>query len=68
MPPQTMFDFRDFVSKYAVPTVSHEIGQWCSFPDFKDIPEYTGVLKATSYEIFRDFLTKTIWATRLKIS
>lgn len=56
-PPQTMFDYRDFVSKYSVPTVSHEIGQWCVYPDFNEIKKYTGVLKPTNFEIFRETLT-----------
>jgi hypothetical protein len=55
-PPQTMYDFGDFVSKYSIPTVSHEIGQWCVYPDFKEIDKYTGVLKATNFEIFRETL------------
>jgi hypothetical protein len=57
-PPQTMFDYRDFVSRYTVPTVGHEIGQWCVYPDFKEIAKYTGVLKATNFEIFRETLTE----------
>lgn len=57
-PPQTLFDYRDFVSKYNVPTVSHEIGQWCVYPDFKEIEKYTGVLKATNFEIFRESLSE----------
>jgi len=57
-PPQTMFDFRDFVSRYKVPSVGHEIGQWCVYPDFKEIAKYTGVLKATNFEIFRETLQK----------
>jgi hypothetical protein len=57
-PPQTMFDYRDFVSKYSVPTVSHEIGQWCVYPDFKEIRKYTGVLKPTNFEIFRESLAE----------
>jgi len=55
-PPQTMFDYRDFISKYSVPTVSHEIGQWCVYPDFREIERYTGVLKPTNFEIFRETL------------
>jgi hypothetical protein len=55
-PPQTMFDYTDFISKYEVPTVSHEIGQWCVYPDFKEIEKYTGVLKPTNFEIFRESL------------
>lgn len=54
--PQTTFDFRDFVSKYEVPVVSHEIGQWCVYPDFKEIQKYTGVLKPTNFEIFQETL------------
>jgi hypothetical protein len=57
-PPQTMFDFHDYVSKFSVPTVSHEIGQWCVYPDFKEIVKYTGVLKPTNFEIFRESLTE----------
>jgi hypothetical protein len=56
--PQTIFDYRDFISKFKVPTVSHEIGQWCVYPDFKEIEKYTGVLKPTNFEIFRETLTK----------
>jgi hypothetical protein len=55
-PPQTMFDYRDFVSKYRVPTVSHEIGQWCAYPNFNEIEDYKGVLKPTNFEIFRETL------------
>jgi hypothetical protein len=57
-PPQTMFDYRDFVSQYKIPTVSHEIGQWCVYPDFKEIAKYTGVLKPTNFEIFRESLSE----------
>ena len=38
------------------PIVAHEQGQWCAFPDFKEIPQYTGVYKAGNFEIFRDLL------------
>ena len=38
------------------PIIAHEQGQWCAFPDFKEIPEYTGVYKARNFEIFRDLL------------
>jgi hypothetical protein len=36
--------------------VSHEIGQWCVYPNFEEIKKYTGVLKATNFEIFRESL------------
>jgi len=57
-PPQTMFDYRDFVSKYPMPTVSHEIGQWCAYPNFNEMEDYKGVLKPTNFEIFRETLTE----------
>ncbi len=57
-PPQTMFDYHDIISKYSIPIVSHEIGQWCVYPDFKEIAKYTGVLKPTNFEIFKESLTE----------
>jgi hypothetical protein len=40
-----------------MPVVSHEIGQWCVYPNFKEIEKYTGAMKARNFEIFQDFLT-----------
>jgi hypothetical protein len=51
-----MFDYRDYISKFSIPVVSHEIGQWCVYPDFSEIKKYTGVLKAKNFEIFRESL------------
>jgi hypothetical protein len=55
-PPSTSYDWSNIISKWQHPTVSHEIGQWCVYPDFKEIEKYTGVLKAKNFVIFRDFL------------
>jgi hypothetical protein len=55
-PPETATDYRDLINKYNVPVVSHEIGQWCVYPNFKEIGKYTGVLRAQNFEIFRDSL------------
>ena len=38
------------------PIVAHEQGQWCAFPDFKEISQYKGVYKARNFEIFQDLL------------
>ena len=38
------------------PIIAHEQGQWCAFPDFSEIPQYTGVYRALNFEIFRDLL------------
>lgn len=55
-PPETCTDYRDEVAEFESPVVSHEIGQWCVYPNFDEIPKYTGSLKPRSFEIFRDFL------------
>jgi len=56
MPPDTMFDFRDILAGYKVPVVGHEVGQWCAYPNFQEIPRYYGALRAGNFEIFRDSL------------
>lgn len=53
--PRTDYDFRERLQKH-LPVVSHEIGQWCVYPDFKEIDKYKGVLKAKNFEIFRETL------------
>ena len=55
-PPETMTDYRDYISQRSVPVISHEIGQWCVYPNFAEIPKYTGYLKPKNFEIFRDRL------------
>ena len=55
-PPETTTDYHDFVSRYKVPVVSHEIGQWCVYPNFGEIAKYTGLTRAYNFEIFRDSL------------
>jgi hypothetical protein len=54
--PQSQFDFREVVGKFDKPVVGHEVGQWCVYPNLKEIAKYTGVLKAKNFEIFRDTL------------
>ena len=55
-PPETASDYREVVRNYDVPVVSHEIGQWCVYPDLDETAKYTGVLQAKNFEVFRDFL------------
>lgn len=56
-PPSFAYDFAQTLKK-DMPTVSHEIGQWCVYPNFREIEKYTGVLKAKNFEIFRETLTE----------
>jgi hypothetical protein len=57
-PPQAAYDWDDVIAKWKHPTVSHEIGQWCVYPDFKETALYTGVLKAKNFDIFKETLAK----------
>ncbi|MBQ8688473.1 MAG: beta-glucuronidase [Ruminococcus sp.] len=38
------------------PIVTHEIGQYAVYPDFKEIEKYTGALQARNFEVFRERL------------
>ncbi len=55
-PPKTTYDWSEKVREEGKPVVSHEIGQWCVYPNFKEIEKYTGVLKPKNFEIFRESL------------
>jgi hypothetical protein len=55
-PPRSNYDWSSIIDTLAHPTVSHEIGQWCVYPDFKEISKYDGPLKAKNFEIFQDKL------------
>lgn len=57
-PPGTLDDFSESIKDVPVPLIGHETGQYQVFPDFREIPKYTGVLKAHHYEIFRERLEK----------
>lgn len=54
--PTSTFDYRAAIEKFPVPYVTHEMGQWCVFPDFTEIDQYTGVYKARNLELFREDL------------
>ena len=56
-PPRTDYDYAEIIRKN-MPTVSHEIGQWCVYPNFNEIDKYTGVLKAKNFEIFKETLAE----------
>jgi hypothetical protein len=55
-PPETATDYHGYISGRNVPVISHEIGQWCVYPNFAEIPKYTGCLKPKNFEIFHDTL------------
>jgi len=53
--PGTDYDWSDRISK-TQPTVSHEIGQWCVYPNLNERSKYTGAFKAKNFDIFEDRL------------
>ncbi|GGH58662.1 hypothetical protein HNQ91_000467 [Filimonas zeae] len=54
--PETVSDYRAKIEAFHMPYVTHEMGQWCVFPDFTEIPKYTGVMRARNFELFQGHL------------
>ena len=54
--PESETDYSAAIEKFNVPYVTHEMGQWCVYPDFNEISHYTGVYKAKNFELFQDLL------------
>lgn len=57
--PSTTLTYSDVVSQWPVPVISHESGQWCVYPNFDEIPKYTGALKPGNLQIFQEFLNRS---------
>lgn len=55
-PPESRSDYTKAIQDYPVPYVAHELGQWCVFPDLKEISQYTGLYKALNFKMFKDLL------------
>jgi beta-galactosidase len=51
-------DYSRSLRNVNVPVVSHELGQWCAYPDFEVIKKFTGYMRPGNYEIFRDSAQK----------
>lgn len=56
--PSTTYDWQDYTNKFTQPIISHEIGQWCAYPNFKEMRKYTGIYKPKNYEIFKENLAE----------
>ena len=55
--PETVTDYSKWVTDRKIPIVSHEVGQWCVYPNFKEIKKYTGVTRALNFELFQEDLS-----------
>src|SRR5688572_18625346 len=56
--PESDSDYEATVQKFNVPYVTHEMGQWCVYPDFNEINRFTGVYKEKNFELFREQLAE----------
>ncbi len=56
--PGTMRNFDEACDKATVPVISHETGQFQTYPDYAEISKYTGVLYPYNMEVFRGRLEK----------
>jgi len=54
--PESLSDYTKAIKDYPVPYIAHELGQWCAFPDFNEISQYTGLYKPLNFEMFKDIL------------
>ena len=46
-------DYRAALETVHIPVLGHEVGQWCAYPDFDVIQEFTGYLRPGNYDIFK---------------
>ncbi len=56
--PSTAVNFDYAVQHTDMPLISHEVGQYQIYPNYKEISKYTGVLRAWNLEVFRNRLKK----------
>src|SRR5574344_1911984 len=54
--PNSSLNFDEACDKATVPVISHETGQFQTYPDFNEIKKYTGVLYPYNMEVFRKSL------------
>jgi hypothetical protein len=55
-PPNSDYDWSSRIANLKQPVIGNEVGEWCVYPDFKEIPKYTGVVRAKNLEIFQETL------------
>ncbi|MGV8136553.1 MAG: sugar-binding domain-containing protein [Mangrovibacterium sp.] len=55
--PGSRRNFSSALAGVAMPAIGHETGQYQIYPDYSEIPRYTGVLRPSNLEVFRQRLT-----------
>ena len=53
LPPNTTRNLSRAIAGWKLPIVSHEIGQYQVYPDYREMKSYTGVLRPLNFEIFK---------------
>jgi hypothetical protein len=56
--PNTETNFERAISCINVPFISHEVGQYCVYPNLAEIPKYNRVLEAVNFGAIRNDLKK----------
>lgn len=51
--PNSTMNFDEACDKAGIPIVSHETGQFQTYPDYREMKKYTGVLHPYNFEVFR---------------
>jgi hypothetical protein len=54
--PESISTYGAAIKEFNVPYISHEMGQWCAFPNFLEIKKYRGVYRARNLELFEEDL------------
>ena len=54
--PNARINFEEACARSSVPVISHETGQFQTYPDFSEIKKYTGVTAPCNMEVFRQRL------------
>jgi hypothetical protein len=55
-PPGTHYDYTRAIANVPVPVIGHEVGQYQTYPNFRELEKYSGVLRARNFEVFRERL------------
>lgn len=56
--PNSVMNFNAALEKSPVPVIGHETGQFQTYPNYKEMKKYTGVLAPWNFEVFRSRLEK----------
>ena len=51
--PNFTMNFDEACDKAGIPIISHETGQFQTYPDYREMKKYTGVLHPYNFEVFR---------------